>query len=198
MTADTTAMLLQNAVILDACSLISLYATGHFEPVLQCISGQVYLASYVERVEIKQLFNPATGDFDIPIDLTRVKSNGLLLITKPREGAEALDAVNFASAMSTKTPGKNTGEAITGAVAKSRNWTMVTDDVAATDFLAKQGLANRLTTTLHVIKFWSQSDNPACGDVQQALDNVRLYARYGPPPQNHPLLSWWLGFQVNA
>jgi hypothetical protein len=188
--------LIQRDVILDACSVYSLYATSRFADVLRWIPGQVYLASYVEKIEVKQLFNPITNDFDIPIDLLNVKNMGLLRITKPQAGTESLDAVNFASAMSTKKPGKNTGEAITGAIAKSRNMVMVTDDVNATDFLIKQGIYNSLTTTLHIIECWSRSTGVPWDDVKHALEKVRLHARYGPPPNNHPLLQWWQSYKI--
>lgn len=112
--------LLQNDVILDACSVYSLYATSRFDEILRWIPGQVYIASHVERNEVKQLYNPATGASDIEIDLSKSKTSGLLLVTKPAGGGEALDAVNFAAAMSKNKPGKNTGEAITGAIAKAR------------------------------------------------------------------------------
>src|SRR5258708_528484 len=186
--------LLQRDVILDACSVYSLYATNRFTDILNWIPGQVYVASYVETVEVKQLYNPATNAFDIPVDLSRAKNSGLLIITKPQPGTEALDAVNLASAMSTTKLGKNTGEAITGAIAKARNWTMITDDVNAADFLTKQGLGNNLTTSLHLIECWSRLLSLSSTDIKQILDNIRLHARYGPPPKNHPLLAWWQSF----
>jgi len=154
----------------------------------------VYVASYVETVEVKELYNPTTGDFDIPVDLSAAKNSGLLIVTKPQPGTEATDAVNFASAMSTAKQGKNTGEAITGAIAKARNWTMVTDDVNAADFLTKQGLGSRLTTSLHLIECWSRLVSLPSTDIKQILDIIRLHARYGPPPKNHPLLPWWQSF----
>ena len=79
----TTLNLLQKDVILDACSVYALYATGQFDTILKWIPGQVYLASYVEKVEVKELYNPKTGAFDIPVDLSGVKNNGLLIVTKP-------------------------------------------------------------------------------------------------------------------
>src|SRR5882724_7587572 len=115
MNVDIT-KLLQNDVILDACSVYCLYASNRFTEILSWIPGQVYVASYVETVEVKELYNPTTGDFDIPVDLSAAKNSGLLIVTKPQPGTEATDAVNFASAMSTAKQGKNTGEAITGAI----------------------------------------------------------------------------------
>lgn len=194
----TTLNLLQKDVILDACSVYALYATGQFDTILKWIPGQVYLASYVEKVEVKELYNPKTGAFDIPVDLSGVKNNGLLIVTKPQPGVEAQDAVNFANAMSTKKPGKNTGEAICGAIAKSRNWTMITDDVNATDFLTGQGLGNNLATTLHIIECWSNSNSIASNVVKHCLELIRVHARYGPPPKVHPLLAWWLSFNIKT
>lgn len=188
--------LLQSSVILDACSVYSLYATGRITDILSWIPGQVYLASYVETVEIKQLYNPITDEFDIPVDLSGAKHSGLLIITKPKPGVESANAVSFAFAMSTNKPGKNSGEAITGAIAGSRNWTMVTDDVDATDFLTTQGLGSNLTSTLHIIEFWSRSVGIPWAEVKEALEFIRLHACYGPPPKHHPLLSWWLSYGI--
>ena len=191
-----TAVLLQKDIILDACSIYSLYATGQFIPILECIPSQIYVASYVENVELKQLYNPVTDSCDIPIDLAAAKQASLILVAKPQAGPEALDAVNFAAGMSKKRIGKNTGEAISGAIAKTRNWGIVTDDVDASHFLSQQGLASSLTTTLHILEFWSNVASPSWSDIQQALQRVRVHARYGPPPKDHPLLTWWHSFKI--
>jgi len=186
---------LQNDVILDACSMISLYATGDLDAILRCIPKQVYIASYVENVEVKDLYNPDTNEVDIPIDLQPVKLNGLLKVVKPTAD-EATDAVNFASEMSKKKRGKNTGEAITGAIAGSRSWIMVTDDIDATKFFADPSHNLQMTTTLHILHHWSQSINPSWTQVQMALKRIRIQARYGPPPKKHPLLAWWSSYKI--
>lgn len=190
------AELLKRNVILDACSVYSLYATGQFIPILECIPSQVYIASHVENVEVKQLYNPETNDCDIPIDLSLAKQKSLIMTTKPNAGIEALDAISFAAAMRKKKINKNSGEAVSGAIAKSRGWAMVTDDVDATSFLAQQGLESSLTTTLHMLEFWANVASPLWSDIQQALQCIRLHARYGPPPKNHPLLAWWQSFKI--
>lgn len=187
---------LQNDVILDACSMISLYATGDLDAILRCIPRQVYIASYVEKIELKALYNPNTKEFDMPIDLQSVKQNGLLKVVEPVSRTEKLDAVNFAYDMSMKKPGKNTGEAITGSIAKSRSWMMITDDVDATKFFTDPSNTVQMTTTLHIMQHWSESNDASWTQVQTALKRIHIHARYGPPPKNHPLIAWWSSYKV--
>lgn len=187
---------LQQSIILDACSVISLYATGQMKPILACIPGQVHIATYVEAREVNTLFNPTTDDFDIPIQLDSLKEDELLHVVRPQSGAEATDAVNFAVLMSKGKGSKNTGEAITGAIAKARDWTMVTDDNDAMDFLSETPHDVVITTTLHIIQYWSQVDKLSRDQTRDALRLIRDYARYGPPPKKHPLRTWWDGFDV--
>lgn len=181
--------LLCNSTILDACSVYSLYATGQMANILTWVPGQVYIASYVKNVEIKHLYNPLTDRCDIPIDLTDILSSRLLIVTRPAGDAENQDAITFATGMSSKKPGKNTGEAISGAIARARKWSMVTDDVPATNYLAHY-IGSSLLTTLHVIQWWSIASALGRNSITEILKRVLIHARYRPPIQ-HPLYEWW-------
>lgn len=187
---------LQRQVILDACSVISLYATDISDQILGSFSGQVHVTSYVEKREVKELFNPVTEQSDIPIDLHALKASGLIKIVRPSPGQESEDAVNYAVQMGNGIVGKNTGEAISGAIAKNRNWIFVTDDVKATKFFVEQPHLLDVTTTLHLIQYWEQVARKSKQDVQLALQKIKKFALYGPPPKSHPLLNWWQNYNV--
>lgn len=190
------AQLLQKPTILDACSAISLSATNRIESILRCMNCDIYIAEHVKRREVKFLFNPVTQLYDIPIDLEPMHTLGLMQTTTWTPGQEALDVLNFAAYMSKGKPSKNMGEAISGAIALSRDWTMVTDDVDATKFFNEPSHRLSLLTTMDLIRYWEVSNKIPALEVGEALRSIRNNARYGPPPKNHHLLSWWLSFGI--
>ena len=191
---NSLSQLMQKDMILDACTLISLSATGQLPSILNCLPGEIYVSSFVEKVEVKYLFNPVTDESDIKIDLNSVKAQQLLKVTRPTP-SEALDVLHFVSILTQKIPGKNTGEAVSGAIAKSRNWTMATDDKGAIEFFSEPLQKVGIVTTFDIVKYWIDAQALPWADIQQILHLIKVHARYGPPPKTHHLRAWWHSFK---
>lgn len=192
------AQLLQQPVILDACTAISLASTDRIESICTCMNCEIYIAEYVKRREVEStfLFNPVTQLDDIPINLGALHAVGLMQTTTWAKGQEAADVVNFAADMNRGKASKNQGEAISGAIALSRGWTLVTDDVDATNFFSEPPHQVSLLTTLDLIQYWEVTNNIPAAEIGEVLRRIRNHARYGPPPKNHHLLQWWLRFGI--
>lgn len=117
------------------------------------------------------------------IDLDPLLSCGLLAITSPESDNEKETFVNLTYTM-------KDGDAITGAIAITRNFTIATDDRRAIAQLRQRAPDLAVISTLDILKHWVDTANPPLHDVQQTINNIRIYASY-MPGQNHPLYTWW-------
>jgi hypothetical protein len=192
---------LQDDLILDACSCISLAASDRIEVILQSVPRIVYLAEYVLNREIKCLHNPATNLDDIPVDLTPCISAGLLTIVTPTED-ESLEVFELVdvfkehkSARKSKAtfPEKDSGEVVSGAIAKARKLTLVTDDKDAISILCQPPYNIRVIPTLSLIHHWSEQNKIPHSEMKEVLYRIKVHGRYVPGP-DHPFMPWWQKF----
>jgi hypothetical protein len=103
----------QDCIILDACCIINLYASGQMGDILKSISKSVVVAAYVRDEEALRIFCGQAGNGTEEyerIDLQPFIDCGLLRVVTPETEAENITFVNFAATL-------DDGEAITGAIA---------------------------------------------------------------------------------
>jgi predicted nucleic acid-binding protein len=101
--------------------------------ILKSIPKSVTVAAYVHAKEAMRIHGGPNGDITQKyerIDLQPFINSRLLTIVSPETEAENLTFVNFATAL-------DDGEAITGAIALHRNWSIATDDRKATSFFTQ-------------------------------------------------------------
>lgn len=173
-------------IILDACCILNLYASGQMDAMLKCLSRKVAVAAYVRDVEAQRILSLAqsnTAPQYEPIDLQPLIDSGLLIIVSPENEAENTTYTDFATAL-------DDGEAITGAIAYHRNWIVGTDDRKATSYFAQHASHLKVISTPELMRHWVDTDNPAFDDICAALRMVRLRARY-EPHRDHKLRDWW-------
>ena len=177
----------QDGIILDACCIINLYASGQMDGILQSISKSVAVAAYVRDEEALRIFGEPEGNVTRKyerIDLQPFIDCGLLTVVLPETEAENITFINFAAALG------GDGEAITGAIAFHRNWSIGTDDRKAISFFAQNIPQLQVITTPELIKDWVDTTHPSFEIIHATLQRIRARARYEPHPK-HRLYDWW-------
>lgn len=175
-----------DCIILDACCIINLFASQQMRDILGAIPNNISVAAYVRDYEALRIYSGPIKNVQESseiINLQPLIDDGLLLVVDIETETEANIYVNLATRL-------DDGEAITGAIALSRNWAIATDDSATEKLFRKESPDIILTSTLDLVKNWVDTNKPDEGTVQEALINIRVRGRY-EPSQNHPLSEWW-------
>ena len=172
-----------DTVILDASCIISLYASGVMEEILQAISKQVAVAAYVEREEALWVYT-GEGEQREAIVLQSFVEAGLLTIVEIESEEESETVATLAAQR------LDQGEAITGAIAIHREWTLVTDDRRARTVVGGVARRLQLLTTLELVKHWTEIDSVSPDVIAAVLHDIRRLAAYIPHRQ-HSHYEWW-------
>ena len=175
---------------LDACCAINLYASKQMPAILEALPVEVVVASYVREKEVLEVYDGPKDKITQrkeQINLQPFIDRGLLLVVSLDNDNENRDVVNFAYS------GIDDGEAITGAIARHRNWCIGTDDNAAISFFKKEIPQIQVVTTPELIQSWAEIAHPTVEIVKSSLQNIQLRANYQPGP-NHPLYNWWKSY----
>lgn len=173
----------ESLTLLDACTVVNVYATRHMESVLTSIGGSVAVVDVVER-ESQYVFRGGSGDDARerePIDLQPCIAQGNLAVIGAASEEELLTFVDLTQEL-------DDGEAMTAALAIHRGYTVVTDDRKAIRVLKRETVEHR--STLDLIKTWSDSRSMDTDALRSVLINLRERGNYYPS-RAHPLKSWW-------
>ncbi len=177
-----------DGVILDACVIINLYASGHMQSILESIPKPVSIAAYVYEMEAHRIYTGPDEDVAMEtasINLQPFVESELLHVAPIENGPEAAAAVSLSAATRL-----DNGEAISAAIAVHRSWSLATDDKAAISFFARQVPYLHLISTPQLLKHWVDVTHPHGTVTGLAVENIRKRARY-EPHHDHPLYEWW-------
>lgn len=166
--------------LLDACVVINLEASGMMREILLAMPGPVAI---VDRVLAETRYDLRAGTRGNPIERVALNtsiSDETISVLSPNNDDELMTFIDFAAEL-------DDGEAMTLALAIHRTHTVVTDDRKAIRLLAGRC---PLLTTPHLIKTWTEHDQPALTVTRTTMMNIRDYGRYAPPV-SHPLRPWW-------
>ena len=123
--------------IIDACCLINLYATDRPAEILQSCSRTFYISTQVagETLSIRQPdpLDPANA-IAVPLDLSFEIASGQIQQCSLSGTVEQAAYINFATEL-------DDGEASCLAIARSRGWTVATDDRKAIRIAQENGIA---------------------------------------------------------
>ncbi len=174
------------AVILDACGILNLYASGQFESILTSIPNEWYVPLAVER-ESQHYRQPDPTDHEklikVPIDLLPTINGGLLSRCNC-EGDEETDLyIQLAARIG------DDGESMGLAIAKCRGWSVLTDDKKARRIAQELGVVVINTTT--IIRQWAESTQLGVADLAVALAAINRYANY-KPGRGTENFDWWV------
>lgn len=179
-----------NCIILDASCIISLYASGQMEGILQSIQKSVAVAAFVFNREALWIYGGPDEDVKQTrekIELQPFVDAGLLKVVTIASETEAQVYVNLSIEI-------DDGEAVTGAIAIHRNWAIGVDDKKARSLFQREAAYLQLAYTLELVKHWADITEPSLETISRALIRIQDRAAY-EPGQNHPLYSWWMKYR---
>jgi predicted nucleic acid-binding protein len=170
-------------VLLDACTVVSLYACRRMADILGATEGTVAIAELVAG-EAQYVFRGGDGEDARerePVDLRPLIASGRLIVISTDDESELLTFIDLTREL-------GDGEAMTAALSIHRRATVVTDDRKAERVLTGRGVP--LRSTLDVIKVWADRRQIVATELRTILIDLRQRGTYEPRRQ-HPLRLWW-------
>lgn len=169
-------------VVVDACCVINLYAAGEFRKRLSLLGYRWYLPTAVVAESLYVHIVQDDGTIEkSPIDLHSFLDDGILLSCTAEPGEELELYVDLATQI-------DDGEAMALAIAKSRGWTLSTDDRKA--IRIANGLSVCVLTTPELVKRWADTATASRDELRETLCLIEDRASFFPAA-SHPLHSWW-------
>jgi predicted nucleic acid-binding protein len=169
-------------VVVDACCMINLYAAGDLRNRLSLLGCRWYVPTVVVAEALYVHVKQADGAVEkVPIDLQLLVDDGTLLSCTTESAGELELYVDLATRI-------DDGEAMALAIAKSRGWTLSTDDRKARRIA--DGLSVSVLTTPDLIKRWADSAIVSCDELRDTLRLIEDRASFFPAV-SHPLHAWW-------
>ena len=191
-------------LVMDACCLINLYAAQNIlAPALKATSPRRRIAGiekpkarpalpfnlHVSSKVVKETLyirKPDEEDanklVEALIDLTPLVDDGVLHLCDLQGQTENDLFVQLATTL-------DDGEAMSMAIAKTRSWSLASDDRKARRLAGQLGV--NLLTTAEVVKTWMESTKASDDDVREMLRRIQTFARF-IPHRTMPLYQWWI------
>lgn len=176
-----------DSIILDACVVMNLYASGQMEDILSAISETCTVTVYVAKIEALSIYAKSKREsFDEKevVQLQPLLDKGLLVAVDLESDAEQASFVALSAQR------LDDGEAITMAIAKHRHWAVATDDRRAIRIFNSQYGHIQIISTPELVKHWQEIMNPKAEVLQQTLADIESKANY-LVGKMHPLYKWW-------
>jgi predicted nucleic acid-binding protein len=171
--------------IIDACCMINLYAAAEIVSFLSAFEGSFYVPSIVVE-ESLYVMQPDKDDpqkaVSEQVDLATAFEAGVLQRCDLESDEENELFVRFASEV-------DDGEAVCLTIAKSRGWSVATDDRKA-QRLARESAVS-VVTTPELVKRWADASGASDKQVSAVLRLVRDCARF-IPRRGAVLHDWWM------
>jgi hypothetical protein len=171
--------------VIDACCVIDLLASGQVEAILQS-NGLAWHLPVAVRAETQfvRRYDPALpGRFKVePVDFSPHLSSGLLTMCEPIDVQEQTLFVQFASRF------RSDGEAMCMAIAKSRGWSIATDDRKAIRVARQSGLT--VLSCPELVKMWAAATRSDRAVIVQVLNDIQVLAQFRPNT-SMPHAAWW-------
>ncbi len=179
-------------VVLDACCVLNLSASGQLIAILQSLSVPAVVTAVVSTTELKTLqrleadHNEGASGLasESATQFHRAIAQGVLTVVDFASAVEEETFINYAFALG------DDGESATGAIAVHRDWAIATDDKRAIAFFRKEAPTIQVLSTLEIVRHWSEVSALSNAALRTVLTAIRVQGRY-LPDRNHPLLTWW-------
>lgn len=171
-------------IILDACCVITLFASQRFRGIVEAIPAQVAACRYVVEKEAGFVYDGPEENIrseKVPIDLNPCVEEGLVHVSTLRSEDEMGTFVRLAGRM-------DDGEARTLALATHRNWMIATDDHRA--IRGARDAELQVITTPEIIRHWANTTNADANILAQVLTDVESRGAYSIG-RRHDLYHWW-------
>jgi predicted nucleic acid-binding protein len=170
-----------NPIVVDACVLINLAATGQLDAIARVL-GLSLLVTEPARAEVGNLRNDVDGIAElVPIRLEPHISSGSLTVT-PLKPEELSMYVELALEV-------GDGEAASIAAAANRGLSIATDDRKARRMSVEHGLSEPVRTTA-ILRGYCEALPSQASFARDLLWSVKQRANY-VPPRSDPDHDWW-------
>jgi predicted nucleic acid-binding protein len=170
--------------IVDACSLINIYASRRLKQIISAVDGEFHISDQAKS-ECLTIRQPDPTDLskliNVAIDLSETLSDGTLQLCHLDGEQEIGDYVAFAAEV-------DDGEASCLAIAKSRGWIVATDDQKATRIALDASI--QIINTPELIQRWAAKTSASDAEITEALKNIERFASFRPRKTN-PHHEWW-------
>ena len=176
-----------DCIILDACCIMNLYASGKMEEVISSIAETMAVAIYVLKFEALTVYKESkrtAPDEKENIDLQPLIDKGLLITTDLETDEEKDAFVEFTAQR------LDDGEAATMAIAGNRNWAVATDDRSAKRVFRVRHTNVQIISTPEIMRHWQENGDPEITILRQAILDIEKRANY-LVGSRHPLYGWW-------
>jgi len=177
------------SILLDACCLLNLVATGYFSEALENDDWHYAWSGIIadkEALYIKQESKTLEGELEyIPIDSRAIAAKSGGCIIEVGEVSEIDLYVRLAVSL-------DDGEAHGLAVAKKLGFCFGTDDRKAIRIAALPELDVRVITTPEIVKHWLEA-RLVNVEPRVLISKIERYGRFRPRPDN-VLADWWASF----
>lgn len=172
------------AIAFDACVLINILASGRSKEIIKSLECPTCICTAVEK-EILYLGRKKILPSLSPSPLDSLVEDTNLTVNAIESDKEREDFVEYSRQI-----GK--GEAMTIAIASTRQWAVATDDKKAIRIATSALIHGRdsIWTTPDVIRYWVDTMSPSQRDASQAIRRIERIGRYRPPAR-HALREWW-------
>ena len=128
-------------------------------------------------------FDSSGQIIDVPLDLSSQVASSLIEVVAPTGEHEMTDYINFAEEL-------DDGEAQALAIAKNRNFTLLTDDKKAINIAARMDVGVTTITTAMVVRQWQEQANVTDEELRKVLARIEQLARFSPR-RGTPDWIWW-------
>lgn len=175
-------------LLLDASCLLNLYATGYLREIATAIDMRFQVARYVLEHEAIYTWVPnAESGHDEPVslDVSPLTDDGHIHVIDFERTAERATFVELATIV-------DDGEAVTGALAFHRGFSVAIDDRKARRVFGERIPSVQLVSTLELLKLWADLGQIPDDDLHAAMIVMQSGASY-IPSRRDPLFEWWAG-----
>jgi hypothetical protein len=176
-------------LLLDACCLLNLCATGRTQEIVACLPYRCATSRFVATREILSLVLGGEGDEPpqreviSPNWLESIENLGILDLQSDEEISQF---VRFAMEL-------DDGEASVCALALTRGGGVATDDRKALRILAHAAPSVPTLQTPELLHEWAQRLKVPENEISAALHRVQRRGRFYPR-RDAPKFDWWEGF----
>ncbi len=170
-------------LIIDACVLLNLIATGMIQEIMSVIAQNSMICVLVKN-ESLYLRKEEDVNENESVNIDDLINHGVIQICDFETIDEQELFVNLAASL-------DDGEAMSLAIALSRNWRLATDDKKARRiFRENNSNSDFLISTTDLIKTWAESEHIADDIIKSFLLKVERKASFRPPKSDINL-QWW-------
>ena len=173
----------RNYLILDACVLLNLIATGIIKDILTLIAQNSMVCILVKNESLYLRKENDINESEL-VDIDDLLNQGVIQLCDCETAMEQELFVNLVASL-------DDGEAMSLAIALSRNWHLATDDKKARRVFSENSQNKKLLiSTSDLIREWTENENSDDSVIKPILLKVERKASFRPP-KSDTNLQWW-------